>query len=179
MKIVIISGLAPRDRIVVQEIIRNFTNVTLINLFAESKKVTEINFGNWVNKKGKKILKKLHNFELSRYFKNNGYEGLDCEKIQFPSKEINTDKGEALIKGLNPDIIFTSQAPLLKEAIIRIPKIAAINNHYGMAPQYRGNDTLFWALYHQDYEYAGGCLHYISKGVDTGNILAQVRPKIE
>ena len=104
---------------------------------------------------------------------------MDCEKIQFPSKQINTEKGEALLQGLQPDILFTSQAPILKEAILQIPKFAAINNHYGMAPYYRGNDTLFWALNFQDDEHIGGCLHYISKGVDTGNILARVRPRIE
>ncbi|MEX2512700.1 MAG: formyl transferase [Cyclobacteriaceae bacterium] len=179
MKIVIISGLAHRDREVVQEVIRNFSNVTLIHIFAEPKKKTGINFCNWVNNKGKKILKKLHNIRISRRFRNNRPEGLDCERIRFPSKEINTEKGAALIKSLQPDVLFTSQAPILKKAIFRIPKLAAINNHYGMAPQYRGNDTLFWALYYQDYEHVGGCIHYISKGVDTGNILAQVRPKIE
>lgn len=37
MKIVIISLLSPRDLIVVQEIIRNFENVTLIHLYGIPK----------------------------------------------------------------------------------------------------------------------------------------------
>lgn len=107
------------------------------------------------------------------------YEGLSYEEISLPSKEINTEKGMALIQGLNPDILFTSGAPILKEFIIRIPKLAAINTHFGCSPFYRGNDTLFWALYSKDFNHLGGCLHYISKGVDTGNILVQVRPEIK
>ncbi len=179
IKIVIISGLAPRDKRVVTEIIRNFNNVTLIHLISQSKKEAKMKFGDWINKKGEKILRMFHNIRLSRRFSNYRFGELDYESIQFPSKQINTEKGAALIRGLQPDIIFTSQAPILKEAILQIPKLAAINNHYGMAPYYRGNNTLFWALNFQDYEHIGGCLHYISKGVDTGNILAQVRPRIE
>lgn len=179
MKIVIISGLAPRDKRVVTEIIRNFSNVTLIHLFSESKKEAKMKIGDWINKKGEKILRKFHNIRLSSRFGNKEFEDLNFESIRFPSNQINTEKGVALLRGLLPDIIFTSQAPILKEAILQIPKLAAINNHYGMAPYYRGNNTLFWALIFQDYERIGGCLHYISKGVDTGNILARVRPRIE
>jgi methionyl-tRNA formyltransferase len=179
MKIVIISGLAPRDKRVVMEIIKNFKNVTLIHLFNDTKKKDRMKFGTWVNNRGKKILRKLHNVRLSKRFNNYELDELEFEKIQFPSTEINTEKGVALIQGLQPDILFTSQAPILQEAILQIPKLAAINNHYGMAPYYRGNDTLFWALNFQDYENIGGCLHYISKGIDTGNILACVRPRIK
>ena len=50
MKIVIISGLAPRDKRVVMEIIKNFKNVTLIHLFNDTKKEVGMKFGTWLNK---------------------------------------------------------------------------------------------------------------------------------
>jgi methionyl-tRNA formyltransferase len=159
-------------------IIKNFSNVTLIHLLSEAKGEKRKKVGTQVNKLGKKILRKLSNLRMGEQIYPIEYKDIDCEKIQFPATEINTDKGIALIKSLRPDVLFTVQAPILKELIFQIPKLAAINTHYGIAPHYRGNYTLFWAMYYQDYEHLGGCFHYITKGVDAGGILAEVRPKI-
>lgn len=178
MKIVILSELTPRDWIVVQEILKNFSNVTLIHLTPTHGRKRKYS-GNWVNAMGKKILKKIYRIRLSKGFKPYLYKELTNHKIEFPSREINSHNGIALIQDLNPDILFTCWAPILREPIIKIPKIAAINAHFGISPDYRGNDTLFWALYKQDFKKVGGCLHYISKGVDSGNILVQVHPNLE
>ena len=179
MKIVILSALAVHDRLIVMEIINNFSNVTLVHLLTASKEGKELGVVTGANKLGKKILRKLSNLRIGKHFYPLEYAALNCDKIQFSAMEINTDKGEAFIQSLSPDVLFTVQAPLLKEAIFRIPKLAAINTHYGIAPQYRGNYTLFWAMYFQDYDHIGGCFHYINKAVDRGGILAEVRPRIE
>lgn len=50
--------------------------------------------------------------------------------------------------------------------------------HYGIAPEYRGNDTLFWPLYFNEIKKVGGCIHHLTEGVDTGNILAEVYPPL-
>jgi Formyl transferase len=60
-----------------------------------------------------------------------------------------------------------------------IPKIATVNVHFGISPHYRGENTIFWPLYFGDYENVGFTLHYIDKGVDTGNILAQGFPALD
>lgn len=177
MKIVILSELTPRDWIVAQEILKRFRQVILIHLTPTPGRKRKYP-GHWVNGMGKKILKKI--YKIRQFIAAKPYlnKEIPHQQIEFPALEINSERGKSLLQELNPDILFTCWAPILKEHIIKIPKIAAINAHFGISPEYRGNDTLFWALYHKDFENVGGCLHYISKGVDSGNILVQVRPPL-
>jgi len=90
----------------------------------------------------------------------------------------NTPVGTAHIKSLSPDILITCRAPIISNELIRTPKIAAINIHTGIVPQYRGNDTIFWPLYYSDFDYFGGTIHLLSEGLDKGNVLIQVRPDL-
>lgn len=177
MKIVILSELTPRDWIVVQEILKSFTSVTLIHLTPTPGRKRKHQVKGF-NSIGKKIFKKIYKIRLRSGVKPYLDKKLNYQKVEFPSGEINSGRGIAFLKELNPDILFTCWAPILKEPVITIPKIAAINAHFGISPDYRGNDTLFWALFKRDFEKVGGCLHYISKGVDSGNILVQVRPSL-
>lgn len=68
LKIVILSALVPHDRLVVMEIIKNFSNVTLVHLLSASKREKGISAGTQVNKLGKKILRKLSNLRIDRHF---------------------------------------------------------------------------------------------------------------
>lgn len=178
MKIVIVSACTPRDWIIIQEIIRNFDKVTVIEL-TSSKNGKPRKSNGWINAKGMKIIRKIHRIRLAKKLRPSFYEGTAVKKHHFPSAEVNSPEGIQLIRSLEPDILFTSWAPILKEAVLEIPKLAAINVHFGISPEFRGNDTLFWALYYRHYEKVGGILHYLNKGVDTGNILAEVRPSLE
>lgn len=178
MKIVIVSACTPRDWIIIQEIIRNFDKVAVIEL-TSSKNGKARKSNGWINALGMKIIRKIHRIRVAKRLKPKFYEGLPYKKHHFPSSEINSLAGIELIQSLEPDILFTSWAPILKEAVLQIPKLAAINVHFGISPDFRGNDTLFWALYFRNYEKVGGILHYLNKGVDTGNILAEVRPSLE
>lgn len=94
------------------------------------------------------------------------------------SREINSTGTAELLTRLAPDILIVSGAPILKEAIFSIPKIATVNVHYGVAPQYRGEDTIFWALYFADYDHIGVTLHHITPRIDGGRILAIGRPAL-
>jgi methionyl-tRNA formyltransferase len=178
MKIVIVSACTPRDWIIIQEIIRNFDKVAVIEL-TSSKNGKARKSNGWINAKGMKVIRKIHRIRLAKKLTPRFYEGLAYKKYHFPSAEVNSPEGIELIRSLEPDILFTSWAPILREAVLQIPKLAAINVHFGISPDFRGNDTLFWALYFRNYEKVGGILHYLNKGVDTGNILAEVRPSLE
>lgn len=92
--------------------------------------------------------------------------------------KLNTPEGTDQIKKLDPDILITLRAPIISNNMIQVPKLAAINIHFGIAPEYRGNDTIFWPLYYKDYDYIGGTIHHLSEGVDKGNMLAQVKPDL-
>lgn len=189
MKIVVISQCTPSEKIVVHEIVKNFGDVTVIhsqkwagiklkteNQGLGSKKLKSHSF---LDQNGLRFFHKIHKESIRLKTKHIKLEDHNFTKVSIPFFEINSTKGEEFIKFLQPDILFTCNAPLLRGKILDIPKIAAMNVHYGIPPHYRGNNTLFWAYIKKDYENLGGCIHYITKGVDRGNILAEVYPELE
>jgi len=80
------------------------------------------------------------------------------------------------LRALAPDLLFVSGAPILRPEVFCIPRLGTVNLHYGIAPDYRGEDTLFWPLVRKDYDHLGVTLHSIDRGVDTGRILAHGYP---
>ena len=53
----------------------------------------------------------------------------------------------------------------------------AINIHMGLSPYYRGSSCNFWALHDRRPAFVGATIHYLSAGLDSGPILAHVRPE--
>lgn len=89
----------------------------------------------------------------------------------FKVKNMNSDQSAELIRSLEPDLAIVMGTRLLKPKVFKIPKQGTINLHCGILPEYRGQDSTFWALYHKDLQKIGATLHYIDEGIDTGNIV--------
>ena len=53
-----------------------------------------------------------------------------------------------------------------------------MNIHLGLSPYYRGAGTNFWPLVNGEPEYCGATIHILDGGVDTGPVIAHVRPEI-
>lgn len=102
-----------------------------------------------------------------------------AKQREIPHTELNTDETAQFIRQLEPDVIVTSGCPLLHRRIFGIARLATINVHWGIAPGYRGEDTLFWPMYFGDYGNIGVTLHVINEGIDTGPILAYGFPALE
>lgn len=189
MKVIVISQCTPREKIIVQEIVKNFDNVTVIQSQKGTTSKQKIESHKSVKKNQKKqsffdqnglrFFNKIHKESIRLKTKHIKLENYEFDKVKIPFFEINSERGESFIKSLQPDILFTCNAPILRGKILDIPKIAALNAHYGIPPHYRGNNTLFWTYIKKDFENVGGCIHYITKGVDRGNILAEVYPELE
>ena len=54
----------------------------------------------------------------------------------------------------------------------------ALNIHLGVSPYYRGTACNFWALYDNNPGYVGATIHYLSRGLDSGDILFHCMPNI-
>jgi hypothetical protein len=54
----------------------------------------------------------------------------------------------------------------------------ALNIHMGLSPYYRGSSCNFWALYDGKPGYVGATIHYLSKGLDSGDILFHCTPEL-
>ncbi|MBM4076739.1 MAG: hypothetical protein FJ267_14015 [Planctomycetes bacterium] len=79
---------------------------------------------------------------------------------------------------LAPDMMITSGCPLLRAELSQLPRLGTVNIHWGIAPQYRGENTLFWPLYFNDSEHLGVTIHQIDDSIDGGPILAQGWPAV-
>lgn len=75
-----------------------------------------------------------------------------------------------------PDVVLVFGTGLLKAPLIdRFPG-RILNIHLGLSPYYRGAGTNFWPLVNGEPEYCGATIHYLDAGVDSGPIIAHVRP---
>lgn len=84
-----------------------------------------------------------------------------------------------LIKEFNPDVIAVFGTPIISNAIINLPKYGSINLHGGISPEYKGGNTIFWALYNGDIEKTGATIHFMVEKVDSGDILAKIYPDLK
>ena len=83
------------------------------------------------------------------------------------------------ISNLNPDLIWvTDYRYIIPESLIRIAPKGAINLHPSLLPKYRGRASINWAIVNREKE-VGLTAHYIDGGVDTGDIIEQIRIKID
>jgi len=97
-----------------------------------------------------------------------------------------------MITSLKPDLIVVGEYHfLLKREFIDIPRYGAINMHGAPLPRYRGAHPINWMIINGETKGAVTC-HYITEGLDNGDIIGQnnfliletetaydVRPKIE
>jgi peptidoglycan/xylan/chitin deacetylase (PgdA/CDA1 family) len=60
---------------------------------------------------------------------------------------------------------------ILKPATFTVPRLGCINLHKGKVPEYRGMPPGFWELY-DGASAAGVTVHFVDKGLDTGDIVA-------
>jgi methionyl-tRNA formyltransferase len=77
-----------------------------------------------------------------------------------------------------PDVVLVFGTGLLKQPLIDAFPGNIINIHLGLSPYYRGAGTNFWPLVNRQPEYCGATIHFLDIGVDTGPIVAHVRPDI-
>jgi methionyl-tRNA formyltransferase len=73
----------------------------------------------------------------------------------------------------NAVIVFGSsyvREPLITKLIAK----KSINIHTGISPQYRGVDCNFWALFDNNPQFVGATIHFLDRGLDSGDILRYV-----
>jgi folate-dependent phosphoribosylglycinamide formyltransferase PurN len=82
------------------------------------------------------------------------------------------------MRQLQPDVVLVFGTSLLKQPLIDSFPGRILNIHLGLSPYYRGAGTNFWPLVNGEPEYCGATIHFLDAGVDTGPIVAHVRPDI-
>jgi methionyl-tRNA formyltransferase len=79
----------------------------------------------------------------------------------------------AVIKALQPDFLFSCYyRHLLKQPLLEVPHLGALNLHGSLLPRYRGRVPVNWVLVNGETE-TGVTLHYMEAKADRGDIVAQ------
>lgn len=96
----------------------------------------------------------------------------------FGVKNINSPNFLRKLESMEIDLLISAACPqILKSDILKIPKKGCINIHCSLLPKYRGMYPSFWVLANGEME-TGISVHYMTKAVDSGDIIYQVREKI-
>lgn len=82
------------------------------------------------------------------------------------------------LRRLSPDLIISVSPPqVFREGLIELPTLGCINVHSSLLPKYRGVLPTFWVLANGEQE-TGVTVHYMSKGIDEGDIILQEKVTI-
>jgi len=105
------------------------------------------------------------------------------EKVQAAARQVppggcNDATEIDAMRRIAPDVVLVFGTGLLKQPLIETFPGSIINIHLGLSPYYRGAGTNFWPLVNGEPEYCGATIHFLDIGVDTGPIIAHVRPDI-
>lgn len=91
--------------------------------------------------------------------------------------EINNKKYTDAIISSKPDLLIAYGCSIIKEPLLSAFEGRFLNVHLGLSPYYRGAGTNYWPLVNGAPEYVGATFMYIDAGIDTGEIIHQVRAR--
>ena len=91
---------------------------------------------------------------------------------------INVPDVIKLLRREKPDVTIVMGTSILRPRVLEVTGRATINIHGGYLPYYRGNHCFFFALYHGEFDRIGSSIHFVNRGIDTGDIIEVVVPPI-
>lgn len=98
--------------------------------------------------------------------------------IFIPRGDINSAPIVSAITESNPEYVIAYGCSIIKPELIQKFSGRFINLHLGLSPYYRGSGTNFWPLVNQEPELVGATFMHIDEGIDTGEIIHQIRSRI-
>ena len=117
-----------------------------------------------------------HKTELEKFSGNDFFRGKILPVLY---KELNLEYVYDIIKQFSPDVLIVFGSSIIREPLLSLLPNRMINLHLGLSPYYRGSGTNFWPFINNDLGYVGSTILHLDAGIDTGKIIAHVRPKIE
>lgn len=98
--------------------------------------------------------------------------------VAVPRGAINLGAAVEEIVGLDPDVVAAFGCSVVGDELIEAFPGRIVNLHLGLSPYYRGSGTNLWPLIHGRPELVGATFMYLDAGIDTGEIIHQVRARI-
>lgn len=98
--------------------------------------------------------------------------------VKIHPDDVHTDGFIEEVQKLDPYFFLTLSGPLYKKPLLDSIRGAAINQHAGHSPLYKGSHTTHWALYHRRLDHVSSTIHITATGADSGHILKRSTPCI-
>src|SRR3990167_1501627 len=111
--------------------------------------------------------------EVLAYLRATSFSATSYDPPTLEVEDVNDAKTEARLKELAPELIVLWTGAILRPNILATAK-KVINFHTGILPYYRGSVANQFAVLRRDTGRIGSTLHYVSPGVDRGDIIAQL-----
>ncbi len=93
----------------------------------------------------------------------------------FYSKDCNDEITLSYLRARDIDIILSINVyQRMHEPLLNLPKITAINNHFGLLPKYKGMAPYIWAMANGEKE-IGLSVHHMVLEFDEGKLIKQER----
>lgn len=103
----------------------------------------------------------------------------DFSNPKFITKgRINDESIVSEIIGTNADLLICYGSSIIKSSLLNFYKGRFLNVHLGLSPYYRGSGTNIWPLINGDPSMVGATFMHINEGIDTGEIIHQIRADI-
>lgn len=89
--------------------------------------------------------------------------------------DINRPPDQDLLRELAPDLVLLAGAPILTKKTIGLARVACLNPHCGITPEYAGSSPFDWPIYERHFDAIGYTIHQVVPTVDGGPVLRQER----
>ena len=105
--------------------------------------------------------------------------------FKFPHQEIvhyvhgiNTRDGMQVVSALQPDMILVFGTGIVRDKVLALARVLALNLHSGISPYYRGSDCVFWPIHNHELQLLGATVHECTRNVDGGKIFGTTKIRL-
>jgi len=90
-----------------------------------------------------------------------------------PLAVADPNSGEVVesVRSLSPYLFLSLGGTIYRQPLLDCARGLALNQHSGWSPDYKGTNTIDWALYHRDLAHVGNTIHILTSGLDAGPIV--------
>jgi folate-dependent phosphoribosylglycinamide formyltransferase PurN len=94
-------------------------------------------------------------------------------------KDLNAPHVVETLRATKPSLVVFTGGGLIRKDVLECSGEGILNCHMGILPRYRGMDVVEWAILEDRPEDVGMTVHFMARGIDTGDILRSRKVKID